>query len=177
MNKKGEFDDVNAQKFWEECVSIKNSKFIFPCLFLWNHICTNTFLTFMIQVDIAESGGDLDDCGRDDILAKAMKVPEHPGRVRCAGFSVSQKVYFDSRKQNHNDSEQVRNLQAQLDELRKVVQEMQKQTQKKDIQIGTVPCNSGNDSWTPSCVDLPEVNVYSIQLLLLHFTGLIIIFI
>ena|ERR1044072_1018351 len=113
--------------------------------------------------------GDLGDCGRQDILAKALNVPEHPGRVRCAGFPVSQRVYFDSQNQAHNEFEQVKNLQAQLNDLRKVVQEMQKQTQKKDdIQLDTLPSNSGDDIWTPSCVDLPEVNVDYVQLLLLR---------
>ena len=104
-----------------------------------------------------------------------MKVPEHPGRVRCAGFPVGQKVYFDSQKQAHHDSRQVKNLQAQLDELRQQMQEMQRQTSKKDdIQQGTIPCNSGNDTWTSSCVDLPEVNVNCVQLWILRFTSLII---
>ncbi|KAJ1420456.1 Papain-like cysteine peptidase superfamily [Sesbania bispinosa] len=32
--------------------------------------------------------------GKDDILSRALGVPEHPGRVRAAGFGVSQKSIF-----------------------------------------------------------------------------------
>lgn len=133
----------------EQCVSVKILRF---------------FFTFVYQGNLSQfaSQEDLQYCGRDDILGKALNVPEHPGRVRAVGFGVSQKVYFNSRKRPQEyESESVKKMRQELNDLRNLVHELMKnsgQAQKKaDVQPGDSPCYSGEGSCPPSPVILPEV--------------------
>ena len=54
----------------------------------------------MIQVILTQSISqeEINATGRDDILARALKRPEYPGRVRGIGFTVCQRDYFQPQK-------------------------------------------------------------------------------
>ncbi|KAJ1441939.1 hypothetical protein SESBI_01148 [Sesbania bispinosa] len=66
VNKNGIIDDEEVQRVADECVKL-----------------TQTFPQEQLQA-----------MGKDDILSKALDVPKHPGRVRAAGFGVSQRSVF-----------------------------------------------------------------------------------
>ncbi|KAJ1392834.1 hypothetical protein SESBI_35487, partial [Sesbania bispinosa] len=66
VNKNGIIDDEEVQRVADECVKL-----------------TQTFPQEQLQA-----------MGKDDILSKALGVPENPGRVRAAGFGVSQRSVF-----------------------------------------------------------------------------------
>ncbi|KAJ1433728.1 Papain-like cysteine peptidase superfamily [Sesbania bispinosa] len=66
LNKNGIIDDEEVQRVVDECENL-----------------TQTIPQEKLQT-----------MGKDDILSRALGVPEHPGRVRAAGFGVSQKSIF-----------------------------------------------------------------------------------
>ncbi|KAK7293030.1 hypothetical protein RJT34_15891 [Clitoria ternatea] len=96
VNKNGDIVDENVQRVWEQCENLSQS---------------------MSQL---ESKGPT----RDDILAKVLNVPEHPGRVRGVGFGVCQRDVFNRQKQPRPTKEEFEQLKIKLDELTQMVVEM-----------------------------------------------------
>ncbi|KAJ1403732.1 putative transposase, Ptta/En/Spm, plant [Sesbania bispinosa] len=66
VNRNDIIDDEEVQRVVDECVKL-----------------TQTFHQEQLQA-----------MGKDDILSKALGVPKHPGRVRAAGFGVSERSVF-----------------------------------------------------------------------------------
>ena len=147
-------------------------------------ICQKCFVVlilvtiFVVYQEALSQSENVEDFGRDDIFAKVFNVKEHPGRVRCAGFPVSQKTFFESQKDPPHESEEVKRLRAEVNDLRLLVQQMhatmhgpphgqtqgqtEGQTQEKthmnaNIQPSVLPTDSGSSTQ----VHLPEVNMVS----------------
>ncbi|XP_057448738.1 uncharacterized protein LOC130740224 [Lotus japonicus] len=97
----------------------------------------------------------------DDILGQALKVPEHPGRVRGATFPICQKTFFKKGQKKSIQKE----TPAEVAQLTDLVKTLQKQVsillQEREItkDIGAVHYASGRDSCTPniSPVEIHEV--------------------
>ncbi|XP_021775674.1 uncharacterized protein LOC110739534 isoform X1 [Chenopodium quinoa] len=65
-------------------------------------------------LDAQAQRGEITAKGRDDVLAKAINKPEHGGRVRAVGSSVSNKAYF-----GYNQPTAPNRMQAQVNYLMK----------------------------------------------------------
>ncbi|XP_057415079.1 uncharacterized protein LOC130709958 isoform X2 [Lotus japonicus] len=88
----------------------------------------------------------------DDILGQALKVPEHPGRVRGATFPICQKTFFKKGQKKSIQKE----TPAEVAQLTDLVKTLQKQVsillQEREItnDIGAVHYANGRDSCTPN---------------------------
>ncbi|XP_057415978.1 uncharacterized protein LOC130710657 [Lotus japonicus] len=77
---------------------------------------------------------ELQDDPRQDILARALNVPEYPGRVRAAGLGVCQKRYFSGKKRRRMNPtvEEMDDLKAQLQQMKTMMCEMSKKLNDKE---------------------------------------------
>ena len=61
---------------------------------------------------------------QDDILAKALGVPEHPGRIRAVGYGVTQKSVFGQQSQLHPSHNEWMQMKQSLAHLTQVVAQL-----------------------------------------------------
>ena len=111
------------------------------------------------------SQGEIEAFGREDILAKALKVLEHPGRVRGVGFGVSQKEYFHGPKRSKFQNQyEIQRLKGLVESLQQQMLQMAHKMDSMQMQPGgerqqdDIPGPSAKDSCGfVGSVNLPEV--------------------
>ncbi|KAJ1416659.1 Ulp1 protease family, C-terminal catalytic domain [Sesbania bispinosa] len=104
--------------------------------------------------------GNIQNCGREDILGKALKVPEHSGKVRDMGYGVCQKDSTPCQKRSKQVSlhelrtmrQEINDLHARVDRLVKKTHSVQLQRLVKQThsvqQQALMSCTRGKDSYT-----------------------------
>lgn len=125
----------------------------------------------MCQENLSQSvpKDELQDDPRQDILARALNVPEYPGRVRAAGLGVCQKRYFSGKKRRRKNPtvEEMDDLKAQLQQMKTMMCEMSKKLNDKeamDKQQSDLVVASVKDS---ASYHIPKVLIFLISIAVL----------
>ncbi|KAJ1391483.1 hypothetical protein SESBI_36592 [Sesbania bispinosa] len=87
----------------------------------------------------------------EDILVKALKVPEHPGRVRAMGYGVRKSDYYPRvprKKPQHSQSE-IDTMKKEMKFLLARLEKLERNQKEPTEEVMGVPCNSVKDSHPP----------------------------
>ena len=120
------------------------------------------FLNVLLQECLSQEGSHSgNERTRDDILAKALKKKEHPGRVRGVGFGVSQKNYFIDKKPSKD--EEIDNLKNMVHMLTASLSSLRREFDEHRASGSQQPHEEEAVSLKDSCPDpvknLPEVMI------------------
>ena len=116
-------------------------------------------LLFVSQETLSQSvsQGEISDCvGRQDILSRALPLPEYPGRLRGVGYGPSQQDIFGYQK--HSKKDETSELKMMIAQLYKKVNDLEASKQDKVPVEAHQPEMPTPDSARDSCtIASPEV--------------------